>query len=130
MAKPAIRTRHDRRAAKAEVEAAAEPTAAASVAPTPAGFAEILHGDIAPDALNPRKQAQAGVAAFLRQEETEYGDAAYDWGPDGVENLARGIRVDGFGQQVDLEEAIEATAEIELTPALQRLAGVASAEAR
>lgn len=72
-----------------------------------------------------------GLDAFLTQEAIEYGDRAYAWDDEAAMAVAEGIRVDGLGQQIDLEEAIAAAPEpkadeeeIELTPALLALAGV------
>lgn len=76
--------------------------------------------DEALDDAGAQAQAERGLVAYLVQEDIAYGEDGYDWGPDHVESLAAGIRRYGFGQQVDLEAAIDAT----MSPALLALAGV------
>lgn len=73
------------------------------------------------------RMASSGVDAQLRLEDD--GGAEIPWDYDGAMSLAEKIRVEDFGQQVDLEAAIAAAGEgepesPEISPALMRLAGV------
>lgn len=52
--------------------------------------------------------AEAGLAAFLRDEGIEYADENYDWTESGANAIANGILDEGLGAQIDLEDAITA----------------------
>lgn len=124
---------------------ARRPSELAPDAPPREAFLELLAGALLqpiedgddPLTLDPevaKAAAGRGLQALLDQEEIDYAAVDYDWGEDGIRTIAYEIVAEGLGQQVDIEEAIEAkapsdvqsggAADVELSPALLALAGV------
>jgi ParB/RepB/Spo0J family partition protein len=76
-------------------------------------------------------RAGRGLDAYLATENIDYGHSQHDWSVDGAMAIAQGVRENGLGAQLDLEEAIAATdahpaepvGDAEIPGFLRRLAG-------
>lgn len=96
-----------------------------------------LEDDLEVSETSATSMAEAGLVAFLAQENISYGDDGFGWDYDGAMTIAELIGKHGLGlddepKQIDLEEAIEAQADDDATPDyLRNLAGPgADSEAR